>query len=154
MPVRLRLPSFTAKWVAPLTALYLCEPLYLFCEDETGPDWLGSDEITIKLYLDGEATPFFETDWSADSEEFLPLLDGVANAMRLRFAGAGLPPSAVPFDTGIRVEVSEDDGALGTSTANAFLTPSTYSEKKPKALPMNVQSGKYVLHAVVGKWRF
>lgn len=145
---------FTARWVALLSALYLREPLCLFCEDETGPDWLGSDEITVKLYLDGEVPPFFETEWEADSDEFLNLLNGVTNAMRLPLDNAGLPHTAVPFATGIRVEVAEDDGALGTSTANAFLTPATESEKKVKVLPMNVQSGKYVLHAVIGKWRF
>jgi hypothetical protein len=146
--------SFTAKWVAPLSALYLSEPLYLFCEDETGWDKWGSDEITIKLYLDGEAEPFFEKNWSADTDEFLYLLGGVRTAMKVRLDGAGLPSGAVPFATGIRVEVAEDDGVLGTSTANVFLTPSPHSGKKPKVLPMNVQSGKYELHALVGKWGF
>ena len=145
---------FTARWLAPLSALYLEEPLMLFCEDETGPDWMGSDEITLKLYIDGEAAAFFETTWSADSDEFLGLLEAVKNAIRLRLDGAGLPHTAIPFATGIRVEVAEDDGALGTSTANAFLPPLSESDKKPKLLPMNVQSGKYVLHSLTGKSRF
>jgi hypothetical protein len=145
---------FTARWVAPLSALYLREPLYLYCEDETGWDKWGSDEITIRLYLDGEDDPFFEADWEADTEEFLDLLEGVTNAIRLRLDGAGLSHDAIPFANSIRVEVAEDDGVLGTSTANVFIPPSTESEKKPILLPMDVQSGKYVLHAVSGKWRF
>lgn len=146
---------FTAKWLAPLSALYLREPLYLFCEDETGADWFGDDEITLKLYLDGEANPFYELDWdSADTDEFAHLLEPVKNAIRLRLDSAGLTHTAIPFATGIRVEVAEDDGVLGSSTANAFLTPAPESDIKPVILRMNVQSGKYALHAMIGKWRF
>ena len=145
---------FTARWTAPLSALYLRHPLSLFCEDETGLDWAGSDEITVKLYLDGETDAFFETQWEADTDESLELREGVTNAIRLRLDSAGLSHDAVPFVSGIRVEVSEDDGILGTSTANVSFTPSTESEKKAVTLPMDLQSGRYSVHAMVGKWRF
>jgi hypothetical protein len=146
--------SFTARWTAPLSALYLEEPLNLYCNDETGIDRVGSDEITVKLYLDGETEAFYEIDWEADTGEELALREGVGNALRLRLQNAGLPQSVVPFVTGIRVEVAEDDGLLGTSTANVFLTPATESDKKNVQLGMGVQSGRYSLNAVVGKWRF
>ena len=47
---------------------------------------------------------------------------------RLRLDSAGLTQTAIPFATGIRVEVAEDDGVLGSSTANAFLIPAPESD--------------------------
>jgi hypothetical protein len=108
---------FTAKWLAPLSALYLEEPLMLFCEDETGPDWMGSDEITLKLYLDGEASAFFETTWSADSDEFLGLLDAVKNAIRLPLDGAGnLHSERISYSSDRirqKAEASADERSIG-----------------------------------------
>lgn len=143
--------NFLALWQTGISALSLIDTLCLYCEDETGWDVWGSDEITLKLYLDGETAAFYETTWSADTGETLLLADAVKNAITPRLMAAGLPLTEIPFTTGIRIEVMEED--IGTSTANAFFTPPSGPEKKPVRIVMNVQTGQYAMHGTVSSWR-
>ncbi|MDM0109314.1 endonuclease/exonuclease/phosphatase family protein [Variovorax sp. J22R24] len=69
--------SFRVSWQSGLTWLRSVpnvRPMVLRCADETGPDWLGADEITLTLYADDHRPEFFSTYWDdADSNEILKL---------------------------------------------------------------------------------
>jgi hypothetical protein len=69
--------GFRAGWRSGLTYLRSVpnvRPMGLRCEDETGPDWAGADEITLRLFADDLHPHFFETFWNdADATELLKL---------------------------------------------------------------------------------
>ena len=69
--------NFRIFWQSGLTWLRSVpniRPMVLRCVDETGPDWLGADEITLTLYADDHRPEFFSIYWDdADSDEILKL---------------------------------------------------------------------------------
>lgn len=108
------------------------QPIALFCEDETGLDWAGSDEIQLRLRADGSGVPFFVDDWDdADAGEFRPL--------------SGKVPE-IAFVDQIEVEVEEDDlipSAQGQN--NAIIGQLGGSDPEAGKVILRVQSGRYRL---------
>jgi len=81
--------NFKVFWQSGLTWLRSVpniRPMALRCVDETGPDWMGADEITLTLYADDHRPELFSIYWDdADSEEILKLEGKVQEIAFVRY---------------------------------------------------------------------
>lgn len=65
--------NFSVFWESPLTFVKLDESLRLHIDEETGPDWLGADELDLDISIDGDNV--FSNTWDdADTGEDWPSL--------------------------------------------------------------------------------
>lgn len=110
--------------------------LALFCEDETGFDAVGDDEIALALHADGDAAPFFARRWNdADTGEVLPLTGAVEE---------------VGFVEGVRIRIDEDDLIAG-NPAEATIAPPAGTEDEARRIVLPVQTGRYRFEATVSR---
>ena len=101
--------GFTITWKSPLSFLDLDEPLYLFVNNESGPDILGSDEPEMQINIDSSSPPVFEGIWDdADTGERWP---GLADAIKGKIATTMPGVSTVGFVEGIHIGYIEPDFA-------------------------------------------
>ncbi len=115
-------------------------PMVLRAIDETGPDWMGADEINLKLFADGMETSFYEQDWGdADSDEILKLESSVPE---------------IGFVDTIAVRVVEDDfiSGLAETTVIAALADGD-PPIKAAAQSFSVQSGTYQFECTLSRTR-
>jgi hypothetical protein len=125
--------DFRAGWRSGLTYLRSVpnvRPMVLRCEDETGPDWAGADEITLRLFADNLHPQFFEVYWDdADANEILKL--------------EGQVPE-VAFVDRIEVWVKESDFFQGPAATTQILAL-TDTDPLVKAVQQSfdVESGTY-----------
>lgn len=134
--------KFLLGWRSGLTYLRSDpkrRPLVLRCPDETGPDWLGADEITLKLRADGMLAYFLDEYWGdADTNEILKLEDKV-------------PPLA--FVAKIEIWLNEADfiQSQASITTISALGPSE-APTREVLHDISVQSGKYRFEGVLSRW--
>jgi hypothetical protein len=125
-----------------LRPVHMVRPFVLRCLDETGPDWMGADEITFKMRFDSMLPFSLEKYWNdADAEEILKLE-----------SDAG--PDPVPFVSKIEVWLNEADFIKSqfSITSIPALTP---FEPITKAIShhIDIQSGTYRLEGMLSRWR-
>lgn len=62
--------GFGLTWKSPVTYLRLDHPIELFITNETGPDWLGDDEVWLQINVDADPLALFSGKWDeADTGE-------------------------------------------------------------------------------------
>jgi endonuclease/exonuclease/phosphatase family metal-dependent hydrolase len=133
--------DFRAGWRSGITYLRSVpnvRPMVLRCLDETGPDALGDDEITLTLYADTHTPEFFQTSWlTADTGEILKL--------------EGQVPE-VAFVDHVVVRVKESDfiqGPAGSTTVAGLGQDDPVI--KPIAQNISVESGTYRFEATLAR---
>ena len=133
--------NFRVFWQSGLTWLRSIpniRPMVLRCVDETGPDWLGADEITLTLYADDHRPEFFSIYWDdADSDEILKLEGQVQEIAFVRY---------------IEISVNESDFIQSQNdwTRIAALEP-TDGLTKAIAQSFDVQSGSYQFECTLSR---
>lgn len=97
---------FMVFWDSPLTFVRLDESFRLHVDDETGPDWWGSDEFDLEIDVDGDNV--FADSWDdADAGEDWPGLAGAVRASAQSRQGQG---DWVAFTEGIGFSALKTDG--------------------------------------------
>ncbi|MCC6287936.1 MAG: endonuclease/exonuclease/phosphatase family protein [Chitinophagaceae bacterium] len=133
--------NFRVFWQSGLTWLKSIpniRPMVLRCVDETGPDWLGADEITLTLYADDHRPEFFSIYWGdADSDEILKLEGQVQEIAFVRY---------------IEISVNESDFIQSPNdwTRIAAMNP-TDGLTKEIAQSFDVQSGSYQFECTLSR---
>ena len=118
-------------WKTALTYLW---PLQLRCDDETGPDWLGADEISAQLSGDGYDAGTRDND-DMDAGESMLFQDAPGSKQ-------GWPPFAYIGDAEMRVVEHDLDGDVdGSSGPIAVLAGDAATSEE--SVGMNVGSGHY-----------
>lgn len=125
--------AFGVAWQSGLTYLRddkAVRPMALRAIDETGTDWMGGDEIRLKLYADDATWPFFETYWGdADTGEALPL--------------SGYVPE-IAFVGSVTVSVDEEGDISASSPGIGIVNALNLdAEVESRAVGISVQSGTY-----------
>jgi hypothetical protein len=109
--------DFAVTWDSALSFLNL-ETIGLHVNDETGPDWPGSDELALSLSIDGEDV--YSNTWdSADSGEDWPNL--VADIRSAVQAKVGAPMDWVPLSDEILFSVTKTDGVFAHGSSVGVL---------------------------------
>jgi exonuclease III len=99
--------GFTCLWNSPLTYLALDKATGFYVNDESGPDAVGDDEISLDIGVDGET--LFSDSWnSADTGERWTVLPDV---LRSRLTAVLPGQRRLPFAQHILVSYLEDDFA-------------------------------------------
>jgi hypothetical protein len=114
--------------------------MVLRCVDETGPDWLGADEITLTLYADDQRPEFFSVYWDdADADEILKLEGQVEEIAFVRY---------------VEVSVNESDFIQSPNdwTRIAALGPADGLTKEV-VQAFDVQSGSYQFECTLSRTR-
>jgi hypothetical protein len=103
--------DFSIRWTSPISYIALDLPTGFFITDESGPDIIGADEISLQITVDG--SQLFKSDWDdADTGERWP---GFAEALRDRLQGTMPGARRLPFVQDITLAYREDDfGASGS----------------------------------------
>jgi hypothetical protein len=107
--------GFACFWLSPISYLALDRPIGFYVSDESGPDWLGDDEILLDIFVD--TASLFSGSWDdADTGERWP---GLVEAIRGRL-GAALPGMRrLPFTDNVTLSYVEED-----ISASGWLTQS------------------------------
>lgn len=133
--------NFRVFWQSGLTwlrSMASIRPMVLRCVDETGPDWLGADEITLTLYADDHRPDFFSIYWDdADTDEILKLEGQVPEIAFVRY---------------VEVSVNESDFIQSPNdwTRIAAMVP-TDGLTKEIAQSFDVQSGTYQFECTLSR---
>jgi hypothetical protein len=115
------------------TALTMLHPHFVRCDDETGLDMAGADEITLTLAADGFAAG--SRDWNeADTGESLGLSDPSQ-------PGVTMEPAA--FVTGAEVRVIEHDPDGDTSGATSIDPLAADPPTDEETVTFGVGTGEY-----------
>ncbi|MFO1091276.1 MAG: hypothetical protein U1E46_17015 [Hyphomicrobiales bacterium] len=103
--------DFSIRWNSPVCFLALDLPTGFFIADESGPNIIGADEISLQITVDG--AQLFNSYWDdADTGERWP---GFAEALRGRLQQAMPGVRRLPFVQDITIAYREDDlGASGS----------------------------------------
>lgn len=112
--------NFRMRWDSPLSYLALDESFRLHVDDETGPDWLGADELDLSVDIDG--VNVFAGSWDdADAGEDWP---GLAESVKASVAAKQKKPSGnVAFTGSIIFDVLKTDGPYAHGSAAGTITP-------------------------------
>lgn len=110
--------KFTMTWDSPLSYLALDESFRLHVDDETGPDWLGADELELNVDVDG--VNVYANSWDdADAGEDWPgLLDSVKSSV---LAKQKKHAKWVAFTDSIGFDVIKTDGIFAHGSAVGFI---------------------------------
>ena len=124
--------NFLAGWRSGLTYLRSTQkrPMVLRCLDETGVDWMGADEISLKLRADSMLPFFIEKEWNdADTDEMLMLAE---------------PMPALAFVDKIEIWVNEADFIQSDATITSIPALGAGDAPTKEVLhEFGVQSGTY-----------
>jgi endonuclease/exonuclease/phosphatase family metal-dependent hydrolase len=133
-------PNVLVGWRTNLTLMH---PHALRCDDETGWDPVGADEVTLTVSADGTAVK--SIDWNeADTGETLGLFD----ASR---PGIGFKPYAYLERAGVRVVEHDDDGDV-TSRSPTIAVLGAQAATAERASTFRVGSGKYSFLYHLSHW--
>lgn len=112
--------NFRMRWDSPLSYLALDESFRLHVDDETGPDWPGTDELELAIDIDG--VNVFLGFWDdADADEDWP---GLAESVKASVAARmKKPATSVAFTDSILFDVLKTDGLAAHGSALASITP-------------------------------
>jgi hypothetical protein len=144
--------AFTMVWQSGVTFLRLDQPLHFHCNDETGMDWPGDDEIALEFGADSDPLPLFKGNWDdADTGEDWPdFTQQVRNAV---IARAGGPVRSISFNSQISIMVEEtgdiDAGSPTVSFINKLDASDNSIEERSVTIP--VQSGSYSFACTLSK---
>ncbi len=122
--------AFKMIWRSGVTFLRLDQPLHFHCNDETGWDAAGDDEIELEFGVDNDPLPLFKGSWDyADTGEDWP--DFTHQVRSAVFARAGGQVRSIGFGTQITLVVEEtgdfeagspDVGFVGALSASDALS--------------------------------
>jgi hypothetical protein len=109
-----------------LTFLLTDQPVVLHVDDETGPDWLGSDSFDLSVDVDTQE--LLTDSWDdADADEDWPDL---AKRVRDNAILKKLSLAAdISFTSGVSVSVLKTDGIAAHGSAGTVITPLTKDDK-------------------------
>ena len=144
--------AFKVGWRSGITFLRLDQPLHFHCNDETGWDWPGDDEIELEFGADNDPLPLFKGNWDdADTGEDWP--DFTQQVRNSVFARAGGQVRSIGFSSQITLVV-EETGDIDASSPNvgfigALSASDALSEERNVTLP--VQSGSYSFACTLSK---
>ena len=144
--------AFTMLWQSGVTFLRLDQPLHFHCNDETGWDWPGDDEIALEFGADSDPLPLFKGNWDdADTGEDWPdFTQQVRNAV---FARASGKVRSVSFSSQLSIVVEEtgdiDAGSPNVSFINKLGAADNTIEERSVTIP--VQSGSYSFTCTLSK---
>jgi hypothetical protein len=149
-----QLAGFRAIWLSPISYLLLDEPMGLYVDEESGPDWSGADEPEMQILVDNDLFHLFSGSWDdADSGERWPNLD---NAIRQR-AQVRLPGAKkMGFVNSVSISYVEPDmNAQGWLSAEvAALSPSEpeiATRRISMSVPDVVSDGHYTFYCTISK---
>ena len=109
--------NVSVTWSSPLTYLALDETLRIHVEDETGPDWPGSDELELDVSVDGE--PLLADTWTdADAGENFPSL---AKSLKDNARARQGHDRWVAFSDAVEFSVLKLDGVFAHGSAVALI---------------------------------
>ncbi len=144
--------AFTMSWRSGVTFLRLDQPLNFHCNDETGWDLAGADEIELEFGADSDPLPLFKGNWDdADTGEDWPdFTQQVRNAV---FARAGGPVGSIGFSSQLSLVV-EETGDIEAGSPNVGFIEALGASDAPievRSVTIPVQSGSYSFECTLSK---
>lgn len=145
--------GFGITWVSPVTYLMLDQPIGLFINDETGPDWPGDDEVRFQIEVDADPLPLFSGDWDeADTDENWPDLH---QQIRLR-AQSRVPGDRMGFCNALMLSWWEEDFTAKGSQSYVLDSlkpgdPETADRRITLKVPDAVSDGRYTFSCKLTK---
>ena len=140
-------------WISPLNFLDLDEPIYVYINDESGPDWAGADEPEMTINVDGVSV--FSDSWDdADSGERWPgLWEAIRDSVNAILPGE----TKVGFMGDITLGYYEPD--IGAAGSQAEICPGIGVSEKDIVqrtinlpVPDSVSSGRYSFSCVLRRF--
>jgi hypothetical protein len=145
--------AFSVRWSSPMSYLVLAEPLGLYVNDESGPDWAGDDEIIMSMSIDGR-TVLHDAVWDdADTGERWP---GLAEAIRQRAAVVLPGKPRVGFHQDLTLSYIEDDFTaqgfqLASLTPLGEHDPASKQRLVTMPVPDGLSDGRYTFYCTIAK---
>lgn len=145
--------GFGMNWDSPLTYLMLDQPIGLFVNDETGPDWPGDDEAWLQINVDDDPGSLFSGEWNeADTDESWPELhEQIRQRAQLRMEGDRLG-----FAQSLQISYGEEDiTAQGSQVhiLNGLTSGEEETAQRRITLAVNdaVSDGRYTFYCKLTK---
>ncbi len=139
---------------SPLTFVTLDESFRLHVDDETGPDWLGADELDLAVGFDDDSV--YDGSWDdADAGEDWPDL-----VQSIRTSVLGRQPHAkwVAFVGSIGFDTIKTDGLFAHGSSGGFIYPLSPADRDKEVRTASitisdaVSDGHLTAHATLSKF--
>lgn len=144
--------GFSCFWFSPVSYLALDRPVGFYISNESGPDWLGDDEIELEISVDG--TSLFVGSWyAADTGERWP---GLVEAIKDRVASV-LPGSRrLPFTDNLSLSYVELDMSASGYLVEwlnplAAAEPDTVDRRLNLPVPDDISDGNYTFYCTISR---
>jgi len=149
---------FTMEWQSVLCFLRLDEPIVLHVDDETGPDWIGSDSLEFTMAVDNEL--LLTDSWDdADSDEDWPDLPKRVRENAVSKAPPGtIRVADISFSSDLAFSLLKTDGISATGSVGKVIErlkekdPDTAQRKASFTVLGDVTDGQVTFSCTLSKF--